>query len=151
MKLLNFQGISMPTFYKYATILLGISLIGSGISAKIQWVALNIGGKISIVGNFLFQALLLVLFFGLWMQIKKQERITEIGKIEMEKFMSDIKNEIKDDKKVSIPKYTLSIPLEEREVELKKQIKEEREKLIKYLENKMKGGVKNGKENIIKN
>ena len=49
MNLLNFNGISMDTFYKYATILLGISLFGSAISAKIQWVALNIGAKISIV------------------------------------------------------------------------------------------------------
>jgi len=108
MNLLNFNGISMDTFYKYASILLGISLVGSAISAKISWVALNIGAKISIVGNFCFQVLLFILFLGLYIQIKKQPKIIENP--ELDNFLQELKSE-----------------------------------------DKMKGGLKNDKKNIIKN
>jgi len=125
MNLLNFNGISMDTFYKYATILLGISLVGSAISAKISWVALNVGAKISIVGNFCFQVLLFILFLGLYIQIKKQPKIIENP--ELDNFLQELKSE---DKKESIPKYTA---------------------VNHSILREMKGGLKNDKKNIIKN
>jgi len=122
MNLLNFKGISMETFYKFASLLLGISLAGSAISAKIQWVDLNFGAKISIIGNFLFQVLLFILFLGLYIQIKKQPKI--INNPELDNFLNELK---------------------QKDITDNSNLNNNKERLLK-------GGFKNnGKKNIVKN
>lgn len=91
------MAMSMKTFYFYGSILMAISVIGSAISAKLQWVALNIGSKISTTSSVVFQILLLVLFAGLYMQVRKQEVIMESSK--MEAFLEELKSSDKKEEK----------------------------------------------------
>lgn len=72
------KGISMPTFYKMGSILLCFGVIGAGVNAKMQWLILNIGGKISMVSGFFFQCLFLTLFLTLYFQTRKQSQQTKV-------------------------------------------------------------------------
>jgi len=59
--------ISMRTFYKTGAILFGIALIANLWKLIIEWDLMNLATKISFIAmSVLFQALLLVLFVGLW-------------------------------------------------------------------------------------
>lgn len=82
--------ISMDKFYLIGSILFGAGVIGSAINAKIQWVALNIGGKISMVGSALFQIMLMVLFIGLYLQIRKQNKL--VNNPAVDEFIKELKS-----------------------------------------------------------
>jgi len=84
-----FKGISMIQFYKWGSILFSIGLIGSAINAKISWEVINIGGKISMLSGFCFQALLLSLFLTLYFQIKNQPKV--VTNPEVDKFLEKLK------------------------------------------------------------
>jgi hypothetical protein len=84
--------IEMKTFYLFGTILIFSSVLGSAISAKIVWASLNVGGKISTLGNFFFQVLLLTLFFSLWVQARKQaKQMVVVNSKEADEFMEEIR------------------------------------------------------------
>ena len=74
----EFKGISIFNFYKWGSILFIVGAIGSAINTKIQWVNLNIGGKMSMLVTFFFQILLLALFLTLYFQMKKMPKQPEI-------------------------------------------------------------------------
>jgi len=87
---MNFPQITTLQFYKYGIILFLISVLGSIINISIQWAYINIGIKISLFGNLLFQILLLILFIGLYIQTKKQEQTTVIENPEIDKFLKEL-------------------------------------------------------------
>ena len=105
------QGISMPTFYKFGSILMSCSALGSAINAKMQWAGLNLGGKISMVSGFFFQTLFVTLFVTLYFQTREPKIDKKvINNPGLDKFLEELK-----------------------------------------LEDKVKGGNKNDKKNIINN
>ena len=96
-----FKGISMPTFYKFGSVLFFFGAIGAVINLKMQWALINVGGKISIFSSFLFQLLILGLFLTLYFQIRKQPTAPQkvVESPEIEAFLNDLKsNDTKDTK-----------------------------------------------------
>ena len=93
-----FQGITMPQFYKYGSVLFVAGIIGASINAKMQWGIANIGSKISLVSSTLFQCLLLTLFITLYFQVTKT--MPEAPKIiespEVENFLKELNNSEKE-------------------------------------------------------
>jgi hypothetical protein len=84
--------IEMKTFYLFGSLLIGASVLGSAISAKIVWASLNIGNKISTTGNFFFQVLLFTLFFGLYIQARKQaKQMVVANSPEADEFMEELR------------------------------------------------------------
>jgi len=100
--------IKMQTFYGLGTILFSAGLVGSAVNIKYQWLLANPGIKISLGASFLFQCLLIALFYGLYIQTKKQSKV--INNPALDSFLNELKNK-----------------------------------------DKLKGGLKDGKENTIKN
>ena len=101
-----FKGITMPQFYKWGSILFSFGIIGAGINAKMQWVSLNIGGKISMVSSFFFQCLILTLFLTLYFQFRNQPKQPQqpnqphkiMDNPEMDKFLKELQTQDKNDK-----------------------------------------------------
>jgi len=89
------KGISMPTFYKFGSILFFFGAIGGAINLKMQWATINIGGKISMFSSFIFQLLLLGLFITLYFQIRKQPKAPQkvVESPEIEAFLNDLKSD----------------------------------------------------------
>lgn len=81
----------MSKFYMIGSILFLAGVIGSAINTKMQWLTLNIGGKISMISSTLFQMLLLAFFVGLYIQTRKQDKITENP--EMKEFIKELKEQ----------------------------------------------------------
>ena len=95
------KGISMPTFYKFGSILFFCGAIGGAINLKMQWAMINVGGKISMFASFLFQLLILGLFLTLYFQIRKQPTSPQkvIESPEIEAFLNDLKSKDETDTK----------------------------------------------------
>jgi len=90
------RGISMPQFYKWGTILFSMGLIGAGINTKMQWASINIGGKISMVSSFFFQALFLALFLTLYLQTRKEVVADAVvNNPELDNFIKELQSEDK--------------------------------------------------------
>jgi len=90
-----FKGISMPTFYKFGSVLFFFGAIGAVINLKMQWALINVGGKISMFSSFLFQLLILGLFLTLYFQIRKQPTAPQkvVESPEIEAFLNNLKAE----------------------------------------------------------
>lgn len=81
----------MSRFYLIGSILFLAGVIGTAINTKMQWISLNIGGKISMISNALFQMLLLAFFVGLYIQTRKQDKIADNP--EMQDFIKELKEQ----------------------------------------------------------
>ena len=151
-----FQGISMPQFYKWGSILFSIGILGSIINLSKLWAFLNIGGQISMISSILFQFLLLDLFLTLYFQIKKQSKIIENPKLDSflkelqkkDKPVEESKDILKNNQSKTTNQKDINKNNDSNSIFTTNYIK----KAILHNNNKVKGGLKkDGKKNNIKN
>ena len=83
--------IDIQRFYLIGGILMGFSFVGALVNTKIQWIALNIGGKMNMLASSFFQLLLCVFFLGLYYQGYKQTKT--INSPELGKFLDNLKSD----------------------------------------------------------